>query len=199
MGEFWKRRRDLTLAVVWALSVSVVSACTCKAPGVREAKALADVVFRGKIIALRDSTEPSLSRADTHKIAVFRVTRVWKGEVEPAFQMPAYEETSACWGFWPRLLKVGNELLVYAKRLDGGTPGAFIFITSICSRTALIENDKDLEKLGDGYEPGKSPASIRRRIFVVSVAVILVLASLMAYIFQRRFSARAGSWASIVP
>lgn len=198
MGEFWKRRRDLTLAAVWALSVSVVSACTCEAPGAQEAKALADVVFRGTIIAMRDSTEPSLSRADT-KIAVFRVTRVWKGEVKPAFEMPAYEERSACWGFWPRLLKVGNELLVYARRLDGATPGAFIFITSICSRTALIENNKDLGELGDGYEPGKSPASIRRRIFVVSAAVILVLASLMAYILQRRFSARAGSWASIVP
>jgi hypothetical protein len=105
--------------------------------------------------------------------------------------MPAYEETSTCWGFWPRLLRVDNDLLVYAKRWDGETPGTFRFETSICSRTALARDNKDLAELGAGYEPGRSPELLRRRTFLMSIVVVLAVASLTAFILQKRFSSSA--------
>ena len=62
------------------------------------------------------------------------MTRVWKGEVGATFGMPAIEETSACWGFWPRLLKVGvgNDVLVYATQWPGETDDTSVFVTNIC-------------------------------------------------------------------
>jgi hypothetical protein len=179
--------------LAWALSISSTFACTCEAPGVRDAKSYADVVFRGTIVALRDSGRPPVGGGDTGKIAVFRVTRVWKGDVGSTFEMPAYEETSACWGFWPRLLRVDNDLLVYAKRWDwdGKTPGTFRFETSICSRTELARDNKDLAELGAGYEPGRSPELLRRRTFLMAAVVVLAVASLTAFILQKRFSSSA--------
>jgi hypothetical protein len=68
-----------------------------------------EVVFRGTIVELRDSQKPADLPAgfarDTKKTVVFRVSRVWKGEVGETFEMPAVEETSACVGFWPSILK----------------------------------------------------------------------------------------------
>ncbi|MGA3204862.1 MAG: hypothetical protein ABSF12_20405 [Bryobacteraceae bacterium] len=85
-------------------------------------------------------------------IVVFRVSRVWKGDVGPIFEMPALEETSMCVGFWPTHLKVGNDLLVYAVR----NPGENAYYTNICTRTALAKDAKeDFDQLGRGGEPSK--------------------------------------------
>jgi hypothetical protein len=82
-------------------------------------------------------------------IAVFRVTRVWKGSVGPTFEMTAAEEDMPCMGPEPSYFKVGNELLVYAK----GSPKLGYGITP-CSRTALVQEAKDdLKELGLGKAP----------------------------------------------
>jgi hypothetical protein len=115
------------------------------------------LVFRGTIIELRDS-KPVVGFSpgwiqDTKKIAVFRVIRVWKGEVGQTFEMPAIEETSACIGFWPSVLKVGSDLLVYASG-NSTTSGYF---TSICGFHKLARDAlKDLKKLGPGKDPQNS-------------------------------------------
>ena len=70
-------------------------------------------------------------------IAVFRVTRVWKGSVGPTFEMTAAEEDMPCMGPEPSYFKVGNELLVYAK----GSPKLGHGIGP-CSRTAQALNAK---------------------------------------------------------
>jgi hypothetical protein len=121
-------------------------------------RAYAEVVFRGTIIALRDTkTSSKIAGAvrDLKKVAVFRVTRVWKGDVGEAFEMPAVEETSMCIGFWPPFLKIGNDLVIYARRLQGQPE----YYTDICTRT-MPANDaskfKDFDKLGLGEEPKKS-------------------------------------------
>ena len=72
------------------------------------------MVFRGTIAELRDLPGSKL------QVAVFRVSRVWKGDVGPTFEMPAMKEGVACIGFWPDYLKVGNDLLLYASRFPGG-------------------------------------------------------------------------------
>ncbi|HEY4362174.1 MAG TPA: hypothetical protein VGN17_14455 [Bryobacteraceae bacterium] len=84
------------------------------------------------------------------KIAVFRVTRVRKGDVPETFEMPAVEETSMCTGFWPDFLKVGAALLVYASRF-----GSLDYYTSICGFHKLAKDAKDLRELGPGDEPKK--------------------------------------------
>lgn len=137
-----------------AVSTGVAYGCGCTGTTVQDAKAHADVVFRGTITALRPSGKAlSFSPGfvlDTKKIAVFRVDRVWKGEVGETFEMPAIEEESACTGFWPSFLKVGNDLLVYAQG------GGGLYFTSICTRTQLAKNANDFAELGPGEGPKRS-------------------------------------------
>jgi hypothetical protein len=155
------------LVVALVFSVGIGYACGCSSITVEEAKERADVVFRGTITALRDSEHDlgylSAMAHDTRKIAVFRVSRVWKGEVGETFEMPALEETSACVGFWPSLLKIGNDLLVYASRMQGH-PG---YLTNICSRTALAIGAKDFAELGPGEEP-KEPREPKSKVPVLN-------------------------------
>jgi hypothetical protein len=127
---------------------------------VQGAKEAAEVVFRGMIVEFRDSGKDFalgvVFSGDTKKLAVFRVGRVWKGEVGPTFEMPAVGETSMCMGFWPHLLKVGSDLLVYANR---GSPGRPEYYTDICTRTAFAKDAKDdFDQLGPGEEPRESKA-----------------------------------------
>lgn len=183
----------LTVAApIWMFSMAVMYACDCSAPPVNAARARADVVFRGTIVALRPSrNRPDLGYGfDTQKDALFRVTRVWKGELGSTFVMPAIKETSACWGFWPEMLKVNNDLLVYAHRMPGGDDGTFIFVTSICSRTWLAKENKDFAELGIGHQPGIYADSKRRTIYLLSLIAVVVLSS--ALWFERRRSARPG-------
>jgi hypothetical protein len=97
---------------------------------------------------------------ESGKVIVFQIVRVWKGELGPTFEMPAWEEGGACTGFRASSLKVGTELLVYANRWPKSDDPPFssfpdTFATSICMRTAPIERTKDVDELGQGYLPKK--------------------------------------------
>ncbi len=84
---------------------------------------------------------------------LFRVVRVWKGDVRATFDMPEFRETSACLGFWPKHLRVGADLVVYANRLPPGAKDAEYF-TDICTRTRFTnEANEDIAKLGAGWRP----------------------------------------------
>jgi hypothetical protein len=137
------------------MSISLAYGCDCRAQDVDVAAERAEVVFRGSIIEFRPSSKQSELAGiakDTKAIAVFCVTRVWKGEVGQTFEMPALEETLACWGFWPSFLKLGSDLIVYARRFQGGE-----YVTSICSRTQLAKDAKnDLKELGPGEVPKRT-------------------------------------------
>jgi hypothetical protein len=140
----------LRIAFALALSMSLGYACDCADVSVSRAKAGADIIFRGTITGFRtDNKRTGLDDwgrrgQNTKGIVVFRVTRVWKGDVAPSFEMPAAEETAMCWGFWPDDLKVGNELLVYAVR----DPGTHEYYTNICARTTLAKSrSKDFDEL----------------------------------------------------
>jgi hypothetical protein len=148
----------LRLCFTIALVGGIAYACRCMDPGVEVKKENADVIFRGRIIELRDSkgaTDLSPGRVrDTKKVAVFRVSRVWKGDVTETFEMPAVEETAACTGFWPTYLKVGSDLLVYARRIGSE------YYTSICGSHKLVNDArdqaaKDFNVLGPGAMPQK--------------------------------------------
>jgi hypothetical protein len=69
--------------------------------------------------------------------------------VHETFEMPAIEEGAACFGFWPRLLRGWNDLLVYATRIAPHDD----YSTSICTRTALASETIDFKQLGPGRKP----------------------------------------------
>lgn len=154
-------------------SATLTYACSCSVAPVNETRAQADVVFRGTIVALRPSMEPISNGygQDTQKIAVFRVSRVWKGAVGPIFEMPATVEMAACWGFWPDQLKIGNDLLVYAFGMQEATDRAFYF-TTICSRTCFANKTRDFDQLGPGHDPHE-PTYLLWAMGIAFVAVLL--------------------------
>jgi hypothetical protein len=119
--------------------------CECAPLSLNEAKEMAEVVFRGTITDIRAGN------------VSFRVKRVWKGDVGRTFDMPDFTESAACIGFLPKWLQVGNDLLVFAARLDR-YPGDNDYFTSICSRTSLASEAGDaFERLGRGKLPRNVP------------------------------------------
>jgi hypothetical protein len=147
-------RRCSTIIV---LVTGIAYACDCGQPSVEAKEEHADVIFRGTIITLRDAKGktdlPAGWVRDTKRVAIFRVSRVWKGDVGETFEMPAVEETATCNGFWPPYLKVGLDLLVYARRIGSA------YYTGICGSHKLAKDRKgsgsDFEELGPGVEPRK--------------------------------------------
>jgi hypothetical protein len=133
------------------IATPVAYGCDCSEPTVQEARQHSTIVFRGTIIDLRPTTKRASLGKDTGRIAVFRTTRVWKGDVGRTFEMRAIEEFGGCWGFSPQFLKVGAELLVYVEQPDGE------YQTSTCSRTRFVKYAaKDFGELGPGEEPKQS-------------------------------------------
>jgi hypothetical protein len=129
------------LLVCTAWSASLALGCDCASLTVNEAKKYAEVVFRGTI------TDISAGKV------VFRVDRVWKGDVGRTFDMPEFIEGAACLGFHGWMLKAGNDLLVYAGRLHRSSNDEDYF-TSICTRTNLSSDaGEDFSKLGKGKPP----------------------------------------------
>src|SRR5258708_33932427 len=97
----------MLVRIVFALlmSVHLFAQCDDVAISTKEAKHGSDVVFQGVIEGFRD--------AGKNRIVIFRVSRVWKGQVGPTFEMPAIETTGGlCTAFWEGQLGRGNELVV---------------------------------------------------------------------------------------
>jgi hypothetical protein len=143
----------MRLPALLVLAVVSCYACDCTESSVQFKRDHADIIFRGTIVELRDSSKPAELTPgfahDTKKVVVFKVTRVWKGHVGQTFEMPGIEETSACIGFWPGFLKVGQDLLVYASHF-----GTSDYLTSICGRHKPAKNaGEDFKTLGPGKEP----------------------------------------------
>lgn len=77
---------------------------------------------------------------------------MFKGRVLVTFAMPNLILKSNCSpGFRRYLIKVGNELLVYARWESFSAEGP---VTNTCSRTRLIDSAaEDLQQLGRGHKP----------------------------------------------
>lgn len=87
------------------------------------------------------------------RVVVFRIERVWKGDISETLEMPAIErDGGTCLGFSKGLLEVGNELLVYANRPKGSDD----YVTGLCSHTSLAARTKDFRELGPGAAPRKN-------------------------------------------
>jgi hypothetical protein len=82
--------------------------------------------------------------------AVFEVTRVWKGDVGQRFDVEWRRgDGGDCNGFWTDQLKIGAELIVFAKRGKDG-----VFRTNLCSPTGPVSNAATvIKELGAGRVP----------------------------------------------
>src|SRR5690348_16845236 len=98
------------LGLLWLLATAA-HACDCIALPTSKAKRSSDIVFRGTVVDFRHNEEGETK-------VVFRVSRVWKGPVTAEFEMLAVQG-DACFAFYPGLLKIGNEVLVFAGRIPG--------------------------------------------------------------------------------
>jgi hypothetical protein len=144
---------QMRLPALLLLASGLCHACDCSEPSVRDKREDADIIFRGTIVELRDSTKPLPSSffQDEKKTVVFRVSRVWKGQVGQSFEMPGITETSACIGFWPPFLNVGEDLLVFANRAGGE------YFTRICGYHKRAKDaERDFKTLGRGRKPQAS-------------------------------------------
>jgi hypothetical protein len=86
-----------------------------------------------------------------YRIVIFRVTRVWKGRIGQTFEMPAYQGDwcSAFRQTTPSLLTVGNDLLVYASRIDSANEDYF----PMPCNTDLVTKVRNFQDLGRGRKP----------------------------------------------
>ena len=138
---------NLRISVLLLISLGfpcVGTACSCALapPGQEDVKFQevlknSDLVFRSKIVAHRDGA------------AVFRVYEYWKGNIKSNAEVQWRRgDRGDCNGFWPDDLKVGNELLVFARKGRFG-----VYRTSICLPTGLASTAQNaLRVLGPGKQ-----------------------------------------------
>ena len=133
-------RRLVVLYLLLVTMPLVAAACTCFRPTAAIGLQYADVVFRGELVEHKG------------RFAIFRVDEQWKGNTGEEVQVEWREGNHGdCNGFWPKFLKVGNKLLVFATGNDG------VYRTSICLPTKFVDQaEADLRELGPGKPPGKS-------------------------------------------
>ena len=117
--------------------------CDCIALSAKQAKRGAEIVFRGTVESLRGSGAKA--------VVVFRVARVWKGHIPPVFEMPGIESDGWCHGFLPGLLARGNDLIVFAAKIDGGGPPNDYF--PFHCQTNLVTRSHSSRELGRGRKP----------------------------------------------
>jgi|SRR5580704_3826525 hypothetical protein len=133
------------LAILLLLALPLArtgAACVCApvVPGQENLRTQADlkasdIVFRGELIAHKGG------------MAVFRVHEEWKGGLKNEVKLEWRRgDRGDCNGFWPDDLKVGNELLVFARKGNNG-----VYRTSICLPTMLASTAQGLLRdLGSG-------------------------------------------------
>jgi hypothetical protein len=133
----------MLLRLVFTLGVfaGLIYGCDCVEVPASQARRNSEVAFRGTVAKFRDSGKG-------YRIVVFKVSRVWKGQIGRQFEMPA-EEGDWCYAFLPSLLKIGNELVVYASKLPEGTSGDYF---PMPCNTRLARDTKEFA-LGPGRHP----------------------------------------------
>ena len=134
------------VAVAVILGASLGAACTSVELPLSYTKKGADVIFRGTISEYRDTGKG-------YKIAVFQVSRVWKGRVGRVVEMSTYPGYSdvACAHFSTTLLEIGSDELVFARKVKGQD-----YLTNYWSGTRSAKDYPYLSELGPGRPPSDS-------------------------------------------
>jgi len=112
---------------------------------VKDARRSSEVVFEGTVVAMHES--------DPHvPVATFKVARVWKGNINETFEMPAFQDSTVCLGFLPRI-EVGAVFLVYARRL---VPSDSYYFPLPCETDLASNASGQIRALGRFRRPRKS-------------------------------------------
>jgi len=122
------------------ISSALFAQCDCVLLPAKEAESYFELVFRGTV------------QSYSHSVAVFRVSRVWKGHITRNYEMPAMGSAELCDGFPPRLLVAGNELIVYARRVQSQW-GDYVYFPLHCQTRLAKDARQDLRQLGRGHKP----------------------------------------------
>jgi hypothetical protein len=129
-------------ALLLLTSISLFAQCDDVPISVKQAKKGSEVVFQGTIVGFKGS--------DVDRTVVFRVSRVWKGQVGLTFEMLAIETGGTlCNAFWNGVLVLGNELVVYAWR-DRFFDGKYV---PLRQKSVPVSSSKDINQLGPGHKP----------------------------------------------
>ena len=124
-------------------STSLFAQCDDIEVSARQAKHFSDVVFQG--------TVEGFGGSGADRTVIFRVSRVWKGQVSRTFEMPAIQtDGGLCTAFWYGLLALRNELVVYASRYPWMPRREYL---PLRSKTTLVGRATDLSQLGRGHKP----------------------------------------------
>jgi hypothetical protein len=133
----------LRLVFVLFAATCLFAQCDDIEVSTKAAKRVSEVVFQGTVEGFRGS--------GIDRTVAFRVSRVWKGQVGPTFEMPAIEtDGGLCTAFWRGLLAIGNELVVYASRRFMPDGKEYL---PLRSKTTPVSRARDLSALGRGHAP----------------------------------------------
>ena len=142
------RGRVFQILVAMLLTVHVGVPCSVTGPSFKQQVRHSAAVFRGTIVEYRDAGQG-------YKIAVFQVSRVWKGRVGGTVEMSTYPgyRNCTCAVADTTLLAVGSDEVVFASRVKGES----YFYNYWCGTTSAKEYPDILRQLG----PGRPPQEIR--------------------------------------
>ncbi len=139
----------MRLVFALLMSMHLFAQCDDVAISTKETKRGSDVVFQGVVEGFRD--------AGKDRIVIFRVSRVWKGQVGRTFEMPAIETTGGlCTAFWEGQLGLGNELVVFASRNRYRSREGIEYLP-LRQKSVLVRKSTDLSALGRGHKPKGPP------------------------------------------
>ena len=180
LTHIWNRTHSFLTALLLVIATFCpppLQACECA--GVAELEdelERSEVIFAGKALTVDESL---ISGS-----ATFEVSRIWRGEIG------AVVTTSNTWDCWS-VFRVGEEYLVFSRKVDGELGLDYQLVASRCGKTRQLScSGKALAVLGPGSPPRSNtyPPSIKLGVLLISVVVlsILLTAVVVATVRKRR-------------
>jgi hypothetical protein len=170
------------IALMWCLCSWPVYACQCVGVvGLSEELERSDVIFAGKAVEV----ESALISGK----ATFQVSHIWRGALGPIVT------TSNVWDCMS-VFRVGEEYLVFARKVDGELGLGYQLVASRCGQTReLSYSGKALAVLGPGSPPSNNTNMPSEKLGLLlmggAVLAILLTAAVVGFVRKRRLR-RAG-------
>ncbi len=125
--------------VLWAPVGEARWSCWCRVPEVREAYALAKVVFVGEVVEVIPprSTDRYAKFEDAAHTYRFKVETAWKGHFWTEISVLAQIRMDSCFSLQVPPQK-GERYLVYAEPVYRNDPSRIEMMMSSCTRSALV-------------------------------------------------------------
>lgn len=169
------------VALTLYLCSSTVYACQCAGiAGLKEELERSDVIFAG--------TAVKVDSALVSGKATFQVSQVWRGAVEPIVT------TSNIWDCMS-VFRIGEEYLVFARRVDGEFGLGYRLVASTCGQTStLSDSGRALAVLGPGSPPlnNTQPSQKFGLILITGIVLAILLTTAAVGLVRKLRLRRAG-------